>query len=319
MRHLNHTWQFGNLAVEKGQKQKGFLEFPTIEEKLPTFLINGSDEGPRVLIIGGIHGCEYTSIDAALTVARELQPVDVQGRVAVLPIANPASFYARSIYVHPRDQKNLNRMFPGKEDGTDAERLAYWLNETGFKHVDYIIDLHGGDMIEALVPFTIYHVTEDQQVLDKSKEMASLFDIEYVIGSSGQVPGSTYGCAAEQGTPAIIAEAGQQGILNREQSVVLQEGIKNILRSLNVLNGEVKKSPSTFLQVFDWYRAEMTGLWYPAVQIGDEVKKGEVIGKITDEFGDPVKEYISQTDGVVLFLVTSLAINSNDPLLAVGQ
>jgi predicted deacylase len=319
MRRLSHLWEFGNLTVVPGQKQKGYLEFPTIEEKIPTFLINGSDQGPCVLIIGGIHGCEYTSIDAALAVARELQPEDVQGKIVVLPIANPASFYARSIYVHPRDQKNLNRMFPGKEDGTDAERLAYWLNETGFKNVDYIIDLHGGDMIEALVPFTIYHVTGDQEVLEKSKEMASLFDIEYVIGSSGQVPGSTYGCAAEQGTPAIIAEAGQQGILSKEQSIMLQEGIKNILRSLKVLDGEVVRFTSTFLQVFDWYRAEMKGLWYPAVQIGDEVKRGEVLGKITDEFGEPIKEYVSLTDGVVLFLVTSLAINPNDPLLAVGQ
>lgn len=312
-------WIFGNLEVSKNEKVTGYLEFPTIDEKLSAFLINGDENGPRVLIIGGIHGCEYTSIDAALKLGMALHPSELQGQVAVLPIANPAAFYSRSIYVHPRDGKNLNRMFPGKEDGTDAERLAFWLNETVFKNVDYIIDLHGGDMIEALVPFTIYHVTKDAAILEKSKEMASLFDIKYVVGSSDQVPGSTYGAAAAQGIPAIIAEAGQQGILNEEDSILLQEGTKNILRSLDVLNGEVKRSESQYLSVFDWYRADIRGLWYPSVKIGEIVNKGDKLGDITDEFGQIVKTFHSESNGAVLFLVTSLAINENDPLLAVGE
>ncbi|TWT14529.1 succinylglutamate desuccinylase [Planomicrobium sp. CPCC 101079] len=318
MIRMGANWEIGSLSAAPEEKTKDYLTLPTIEEKLPAFLINGSEEGPKVLVLGGIHGCEYTSIDAAQKLGATLDPTQVKGKVIVLPIANPASFYARSIYVHPRDQKNLNRMFPGDPNGTDAERLAYWLNELVFKQVDYIIDLHGGDMIEALVPFSIYHVTKDEKILETSKEMASLFDIEYVIGSSGQVPGSTYGCAAEQGIPAIIAEAGQQGILSGEHSVLLQDGVKNILMSLGVLEGEVKKSDSTYISVFDWYRSDFKGLWYPAVLIGDTVKKGQVLGKLTNEFGETVKEIVSNTEGVVLFLVSSLAINDNDPLLAVG-
>lgn len=316
--NMSSEWKVGSLSASTGQKVKGYLEFPSIEEKLPTFLINGKSEGPRVLVIGGIHGCEYTSIDAALKVAQELTP-NIKGKVAIIPIANPASFYERSIYVHPKDQKNLNRMFPGKKVGSEAERLAYWLNETCLKNVDYVIDLHGGDMIEALVPFTIYHVSNDDEVLAKSKEMSSLFDIQYVIGSKGEVPGSTYGCAAEQGTPAIIAEAGQQGILSEKDSLTLQEGVKNILRSLEVLTGDAIHHDSTFLTTFEWYRAEEKGLWYPAVKTGDHVAKGDILGEIKDEFGENLKTYVSTVDGVVLFLVTSLAIKPNDPLLAVGK
>ena len=312
-------WKFGNLEVARNEKVTGYLDFPTIEEQLPAFLINGHEDGPRVLIVGGIHGCEYTSIDAALKLGMNLDPDDVKGKVAILPIANPAAFYSRSIYVHPRDGKNLNRMFPGKEDGTDAERLAFWLNETAFKNVDYMIDLHGGDMIEALVPFTIYHVSKDTRVLEASKDMASLFDIKYVVGSTDQVPGSTYGAAAMQGVPAVIAEAGQQGILTDEDSVLLQEGTKNILRSLGVLDGEVTRHESQYLSVFDWYRADKRGLWYPSVKIGEVVGKGDKLGEITDEFGQVVKTFHSDTNGTVLFLVTSLAINQNDPLLAVGE
>lgn len=158
---MGTAWQLGHLSVQENEKITTHLKLPTIEEQLPVFLINGSDQGQTVLIMGGVHGCEYTSIDAALKLGQTLEASEIHGRVVVLPIANPASFYARSIYIHPRDQKNLNRVFPGKENGTESERLAYWINETVIKNVDYVIDLHGGDMIEALVPFTIYHVTED--------------------------------------------------------------------------------------------------------------------------------------------------------------
>ena len=315
---MEKEWKILNVSAAKGEKVKAYLELPSIEEKLPVFLVNGSQEGPTVLVMGGIHGCEYTSIDAALKIGAALDPEKMKGRVIVLPIANPASFYTRSIYVHPKDHKNLNRLFPGNRNGTEAERLAYWLNEAVLKKVDYVIDLHGGDMIEALVPFTIYHAAENQKVREISKGMASLFEISYVIGSSGQVPGSTYGCAAEQGIPAIIAEAGQQGILSEQDSEMLQRGVRNVLASLGILNDEVRKADSVYISVFDWYRSDRRGLWYPNIGVGEEVAKGHLLGRLADEFGDTLQEIRSHTDGVVLFLVSSLAINDGDPLLAVG-
>lgn len=315
---MSNQWEIANLSAARGEKTKGHLELPTLGEKLPAFLVNGSREGPSVLIMGGIHGCEYTSIDAALKIGVSLDPQEVNGRVVVLPIADLSAFYARSIYVHPGDQKNLNRMFPGEKNGTGAERLAYWLNELIFKEVNYVIDLHGGDMIEALVPFTIYHVAGDEETLQISKEMASLFDIKYVIGSDGQVAGSTYVCASEQGVPAIIAEAGQQGLLDKDLSQMLQEGVRNILKSLDIMEGDVVPGDSTHISVFDWYRSDLKCLWYPEIGVGEYVEEGQLLGILTDEFGETIREVHSNTSGTVLFLVSSLAINENDPLLAVG-
>lgn len=316
---MTGAWTIGQLTAGPNEKIQGHLHFEGVEEPISAFIINGYTDGPKVLVIGGIHGCEYTSIDAALKVGKALQAEELAGKVIVLPIANPAAFYKRSIYVHPSDQKNLNRVFPGKKEGTEAERLAYGLTETVFKEVDTIIDLHGGDMIEALVPFSIYHASADEKTVEASKHLASLFDIDYVIGSRDQVPGSTYGSAAALGIPALIAEAGQQGILSPEHSERLQKGVINILKALKVMEGEVTHYPSHFLETYDWYRSDRKGLWYPEVGIGDSVKAGDRLGTIQDEFGEVLMDIESHTTGVVLFLVTSLAINPNDPLLAVGN
>lgn len=313
------NWTFGSLSVDAGEKIRGHLTAPGVDTPLPVFLIHGVEDGPTVLVLGGIHGCEYSSIDAALKVGQSLQPEQVKGRVAVIPIANPDSFYARSIYVHPKDGKNLNRSFPGSADGTHAQQLARFLYDTAFDPADVLLDLHGGDMIEALVPFSIYHTTGNQVLDDAARDLAVTFGIPYVIASDGQVPGSAYGAAAELGKLAMIAEAGQQGILSPEASQQLQDGVYNVLRKIHLLDGAVAPTDCQVLHQYDWYRADCTGLWYPTVACGEKVAAGQEVGRICDEFGEVVQTYHANTDGTVLFLVTSLAINEGDPLLALGD
>ncbi|QFF98116.1 succinylglutamate desuccinylase [Psychrobacillus glaciei] len=312
-------WTINNLVVNRDDKISGFLHFPTLEHSIPAFMINGKEEGPSVLIMAGVHGCEYTSIDAALKLAKELTSNDIVGKLIILPIVNIASFYKRSIYVHPKDEKNLNRVFPGKEHGTESEKIAFWLHKEIFSHVDIVLDLHGGDMIEALVPFTIYQMSENLQLMDEAQKIASLFGIPYVVKSESQVMGSTYSAVNSLGKIGVIAEAGQQGILDEYSSKLLQDGTKNVLKYIGVLNGDFKEEPVKNLKTFEWYRASIQGLWYPAVEIGSEVKKGEILGQIKNVFGETETEIYAEVDGVVLFLVTSLAINVEDPLLALGD
>lgn len=312
-------WTINNLVVNKESKINGYLEFPTLESNIPAFMIYGKEEGPTVLIMAGVHGCEYTSIDAALNLARELMPKDIIGKLIVLPIINMDSFYKRSIYVHPSDGKNLNRVFPGKENGTESERLAFWLHKKVFSQVDVVLDLHGGDMIEALVPFTIYQASEDLKVMNEAQKIASIFGLPYVVKSESQVKGSTYSAVTSLGKLGIIAEAGQQGILDESSSNLLQDGVKNVLKYIGMLSGQVAKTEVKSLKTFEWYRAANQGLWYPAVEIGAEVKEGDLLGQVKDVFGETITEVYAQVNGVVLFLVTSLAINVDDPLLALGD
>jgi predicted deacylase len=305
--------------VNRNDKISGFFNFPTLEHSIPAFMIHGKEEGPSVLIMAGVHGCEYTSIDAALKLAKEIRPNDIVGKLIILPIVNIASFYKRSIYVHPKDGKNLNRVFPGKENGTESERLAFWLHKEIFSEVDFVLDLHGGDMIEALVPFTIYQMSGNLHLMKEAQKIASLFGIPYVVKSESQVKGSTYSAVTSLGKIGVIAEAGQQGILDERSSRLLQDGTKNVLKYIGLLNGDFIEEPVINLERFDWYRATIQGLWYPAVAIGSEVKKGEMLGHIKNVFGETEIEIYAEVDGVVLFLVTSLAINVDDPLLALGD
>ena len=94
--------------------------------QLITLVVGGEEVSlPFLSITAGIHGTEYASIEAALRLGRTLDPEEISGRVMILPIVNIPAFKKRTIYVGPHDQKNLNRVFPGRADGTFSESLAW--------------------------------------------------------------------------------------------------------------------------------------------------------------------------------------------------
>lgn len=309
----------GNFSAAKGKKVTGVqnLEIAGKEVQVPLFLINGTEAGPTLVVTAGVHGAEYASIAAALDLGQTLTPEDVKGKVVVAPVMNMPAFRARSIYVCPLDGQNLNRVFPGKADGAPSEQLAHWLFQNIIRHANYYVDMHGGDMIEALVPFTIYHDSGNPAVDQVSLELAKVFGIEYIVRSESK--GSTYSAAAQAGIPSILTEAGGQGIWPPEAVAAHRNGLDRLMRHLGMLDGPKPKAvPTKVLQNFPWLHADHDGYYYLDVQVGDTVKKGQKLGKITDYEGNVLQTVESPADGMVLFLVSSLAINKGDPLLAVG-
>ncbi|HTL43496.1 MAG TPA: succinylglutamate desuccinylase/aspartoacylase family protein [Vicinamibacterales bacterium] len=311
--------QIGSLTAAPGVKTFGENVFDVggAPYRLPMWLVNGASDGPTLVVSAGVHAAEYASIAAALELGRSLDAHHLHGRVVVVPVMNLASFTARSIYVSPLDGKNLNRVFPGDPAGTASQQLAHWVFHHIIARADYYIDLHGGDLIEALVPFTIFFRSGTARVDDASLELARTFAIPYIVSS--ETAGATFSAASKAGVPSILAEAGGQGIWTREHVSQLTTGIQRVLRHLNMIDGPAPAPlPSTVIEHFLWLRSEHDGCWYPAVGVGAEVRKGEDLGQVLDYEGRVLQRAISPADGRVLFIVTSLAINNTDPLLAVG-
>ena len=316
---MSETLTVGDFAAEPGNKVVGAqkIEVAGHQVEIPLFLIAGTEPGPTLVVTAGIHGAEYACIAAALELGQSLEPEDLRGRMVIVPIANMPAFRARSIYVCPLDGVNLNRVFPGKADGTAAEQLAFWLFENVIQQADYYLDMHGGDMIEALIPFSIYNRSGDDVVDQKSMELARVFGIHYIVRS--ETRGSTYSAAAAAGIPAMMAESGGQGIWAPEAVAVLTGGADRLMRQLAMLDAPAPDPvPTVVLDKFLWLRSEHDGYYYPTVEVGETVQEGQRIGSIADFEGNLLQAVQAPADGRVLFLVTSLAINKADPLLAVG-
>lgn len=310
--------QVAGLNVPPGERRTTIVTVPVGEQTvtLPLIAINGSRPGPRVTITGGVHGAEYVGIEAVRRLG-ELQPEEVAGQLVVVPVTNTTAFHRRSIYTSGLDNQNLNRQFPGNPTGEPSQQLAAWIFEQLIRPSDYYIDMHGGDMIEALVPFVIYVESDNPEVTERARRMAVANGIERVIKST--TGGSTYGTAAAAGIPAILAEIGGCGLWNEQEVEAHREGALRVLRHLGVLEGgEPEPLPQRTYQTFAWMRAGHDGLLHTAVKVGDTVQQGQLVGRIVDYFGNELEPLHAVTSGEIVFLVTSLAMNTGDPILAVG-
>src|SRR4051794_33075984 len=211
---------------------------------VPCFEV-GNGDGPRVSVIGGIHGCEYSSIAAVTRLMRELESTPLNGTVVGVPVVSMESFRQRSPFVVPQDGKNLNRAFPGDPAGSYTDRLAHDIFKALIEPADALLDLHGGDLVEALEPFALYRD-------ERARALALAFGLPYVVDSQGGLEGMTAGAAAQAGIPGVIAEAGGVGQLEEDAIELLASGARNALKQLGVLEGEPAPPRSTIVGRFEW-------------------------------------------------------------------
>jgi uncharacterized protein len=311
---------------EAGTSQSGYFTF---EDELlgkyqwPYFAVVGREPGLRFLLMAGIHAAEYTGTLAALRLARGLEAAHVRGTIVVIPLLNRPGFFERSVYVNPEDGQNLNRAFPGNRNGTWSERFAHHLLNDVVLNVDRAMDLHAGDMVEALEPFLGYQMTGNAEVDDRSREM-----IEAYVGArwvthvlpGGERAGMLYGAAAQHGVPAILAESGGCGLPIAEDVDRHVNGVLNIWRTLGLLTDTAPR-PSQAPRVIarnEWLRSAHEGIFLCAVKPGDTVSQGQTLGEMVDLLGNHLTNVESPAEGVILFTVTSPAIKKDGLLLAVG-
>ena len=317
----SHALVVGLLSAARGSRTTGIVGVELGEghaARLPLVLVHGAAPGPRVAVTAGIHGAEYVSIAALREVAMSLDPSAVHGSLIAVLTANPAAFAARSIYVNPADGRNLTRVFPGRPDGSPSERLARWLTDHVIAGSDVFVDMHCGDMNEALVSFTGIEDTGDPAVDARSRALAEAYGLRYLL--VGPSPGTTTTAAATLGIPAVLAEVGGQGRWPADDVALHAAGFRRLLREAGMVD-EAPPTPAHLTELLPseaWMRAAESGYWHPAVEVGQRVSVGTVVGEVRDAFGAVLERPAAPQDGVVIFLVTSLAMNAGDPLLALA-
>ncbi|MBV9171723.1 MAG: succinylglutamate desuccinylase/aspartoacylase family protein [Chloroflexi bacterium] len=279
--------------------------------------------GLKFLLTAGIHAAEYTGTLAAIRLGKMLDAQYINGTVVVIPLLNQPGFYERSVYVNPEDGQNLNRAFPGRADGTWSERFAHHMLEDIIVHFDRAIDMHAGDMVEALEPFLGYQVTGNADIDDKSREMLDAHGGARWVAqavASGDRAGMLYGAAAQRGVPAILAESGGRGLVEEDAVQRHVEGVLNIWRSLGILTDAAPRQVARprLLARNEWLRSEHEGVFLCGVAPGDRVSAGQKVGEMITLHGEHLADVTAPADGVILFTVTSPAIKQNGLLLAVG-
>ena len=175
-------------------------------------------------------------MQALSELSRELDPKDTAGNVICLHVANPSAFRDYVRFFVPEDGKNLNRVFPGKKDGTLSERIAWTITEKLQSKADYYIDLHAGDTSEEVMPFVYYNVAAGEKIARVSANMAMAADME--VRASSTATTGAYSSACQRGLPAILMERGGGGKFTDSEVQAYKRDVKNIMIRMGLLSGE---------------------------------------------------------------------------------
>jgi len=255
---------------------------------VPITVINNGP-GKTVLAMAGNHGDEYPGPVALLKLWRELVPGQVRGRLIIIPALNmPAAKAATRL--SPLDGKNLNRCFPGKADGTPTEMIAHFLTTVLFPLADVVIDIHTGGRSTDFVPCAHMHLVPDLQQRRQMVEGTLAWNTDFAflytdIAGTGLLPVE----AERQGKVVITTEMGGGEPIPAAVHRLCQEGLRNVLIHLGVLEGKKRtrqdlgKKPTRWVQSLrrDDYRfAPESGLYETLIDLGAEVGAGQPVGQI---------------------------------------
>ena len=178
---LSYFLEYGKRP-SKNNNYIDLLDNHNNHSKLPISIIKGTEPGPTLTIVAGVHGYEYPPIIAAQELIKEIQPEQVSGTLIIIPLANPNAFYNRTPFLNPQDNLNLNRVFPGNSSGTITERIANFVTNKVIAKTDVFIDVHGGDANEDLLPFVCYYRNKSNPIqTNKAKLLSESSDFEYIV------------------------------------------------------------------------------------------------------------------------------------------
>ncbi|MGM0946194.1 MAG: succinylglutamate desuccinylase/aspartoacylase family protein [Bacteroidota bacterium] len=280
---------------------------------LPIFIRAAKEEGPVVLVSGGVHGDEINGI---VTARRILEEIDaglelLKGTLIIIPLVNIYGFLSNS-RTFP-DGRDLNRSFPGSKKGSLAGRIAYILSEEIIPQIDFGIDFHtGGRMLTN-------HPQIRVDFKDKvGVELAKAFGTHYVVNS--KMIDKTFRKEAFKAKKHILVFEGGESMrideLSTEEGV---NGTKRLLHHLGMIAENPEAKDTLILSQSDWVRSRASGIFNSSVKLGDQVKKGQILARISDPYGQvkiPVK---APSNGYVIGLNNLPVINVGEALLHIGK
>ncbi|MFI5127557.1 MAG: M14 family metallopeptidase [Candidatus Acidiferrales bacterium] len=317
----------GTASAAPGEKATGYINVPAgvdAATNIPVVVVHGAKPGPVLAIVSGAHGTEYASIIAVERLIQHLDAKEISGTVILVPLVNVNSFEQKVPHVNPVDGVNMNRMYPGKADGTQTQRASWLITKEVVEPCNYLIDLHGGDLDENLRPYSYWPKTGNEKLDATTHEMVLAFGLDNIIIDEGRTKDpndSRYldNTALTRGKPAITAEAGYAGTVEPDDVEMLVRGSVNVMRYLKMLPGTVTPvgNPVWFAKVVTETSAH-DGIFYPLVEKRTFVQQGMKLGYITDFFGKTIEDVRAPVSGVLLYICAVPSMKKGNATVDIG-
>lgn len=271
----------------------------------------------RISIVTGIHGDELEGQYVCYELQRRINDnIDaLAGIVDIYPALNPLGIDSISRGI-PAFDLDMNRIFPGNENGSMAEFTASKIIND-IKGSDLCIDIHASNIfLKELPQVRINELTKDALV-----PMAKKLNVDYIwIHSSATVLESTLAYSLNSvNTPTLVVEMGVGMRITKEYGNQLVDGILCNMKELGIWTGEtcIPKEPiiSTDGKV-SFINAGASGIFVPDIQHCSYVEKGKCVGNILNPLTGNIEEVITAPEDGLVFTLREYPVVSEGSLIA---
>lgn len=313
----NKVFTIDGIVVNPGESRYIELPLPGLYTHtnihIPVHVICGKTAGPTLFISAAVHGDEINGVEIIRRVMNLPGMKRLKGTLVAIPVVNVYGFLSKSRYLP--DRRDLNRSFPGSEKGSMASKLAHLFLNKVSKYCDYGIDLHTAAISRENLP-QIRAVLDN----DETRALAKAFAAPVILDAPLR-EGSLREAVAKYGTQMLLYETGEA---LRFDEVSIRGGVKgitNVMRHVGMLpaSRQRKKTESAIAHSSKWVRAPQSGILRLTNPMGQRIHKGDVLGYISDPFGEIEVEVIAPVSGMVIGKSTLPLVHEGEAIYHIAR
>lgn len=282
---------------------------------MPVQVIRGKKPGPALFVSAAIHGDELNGVEIIRRLLNLPALKRLSGTLFAIPIVNVYGFIQQSRYLP--DRRDLNRSFPGYERGSLAARVAHQFMSEIVEQCTHGIDLHTGAIHRSNLPQIRANIDEPQ-----TADLAHIFGVPVILNADLR-DNSLREAAAEYGIPMLLYEAGEALRFDEVSIRAGLKGIVNVMRHLNMLPASRRKTKREhkplYARASSWVRAPAGGILRAIVPLGGSVEKDQLLGILSDPFGEHEIEIHAPCDGIVIGRTNLPLANEGDALFHIAR
>lgn len=283
---------------------------------MPVQVIRGRRDGPVLFVSGAVHGDEIVGVEIIRRLVAGKQLKGLRGTLITIPVVNVYGFINQTRYLP--DRRDLNRCFPGLEQGSLAARLAHLFMTEVVAKCTHGIDLHTAAIHRDNLP-QIRAAMEAPGV----EEMARAFNAPVIV-NSGLIEGSLRTACRDAGVPVIVYESGEALRFNELAIRAGVRGVVSVMRQIGMLSSRKRKSihAEPFVaRSSTWVRAPQSGIFRMRVPLGAYVSKGDCLGMVAAPYGGTQTETAVEAscDGVVIGRTNIPLVNEGEALFHLAR
>lgn len=315
---MRDAFGIGEVRVNPGQRMTVDLPIARMYTHtsltMPVHVVHSRTDGPVMFISAAIHGDEILGVEIIRRLLRHRALNRLRGTLLAVPIVNAFGFLNQSRY--SPDRRDLNRYFPGKENGSLTSRLAHLFMTEIVSKCTHGIDLHTGSNHRVNLP-QIRAYLEDPE----TERLAHAFGAPIIL-SANILEGSLRQAVKDHGIQMLLYESGE--VLRFDETSIRAglQGILSVMRAIGMLP-PVSQRSNLFHPVVSrsstWVRASISGIVNTTVALGKVVEENAVLGVIADPFGGEETPVTAAARGMVIGKLNLPLVHKGDALFHIAR